>query len=461
MGISILHLILYLFWKDKISNLYYSLFLLLLAAAVLFDFQHMTDPGSEALFYLRLQRASLSLSLTVGQFFFFTLFATRRGFLFWLLNGLLVATGLAAVVEPVELFIYLELAIIAVLLQIIRIAYQSLQRTRKDIAIIGVGFLVFVIFGSYDMLLDAQLIRPILDLANAYQFGVIGLTFATSIYLAKDISDTNQKLLEQQKNIVQQNTIRQMLQEEVERTQKELSEARNLQLSMLPDQLPETSNLRLAARMQTAAEVGGDYYDVNENGDGTFTFVIGDATGHGNKAGFMVAIIKSLFKSYQPDSPFPDFFRKVTLILKQMNLGVLFMALSCLKIRGRTLTISIAGMPPILVYKNQTASVDEYILKGMPLGAVNNFPYKELNIELDKGDVVLAVSDGLHELSNENGEMFGWDKLIQIFGTVGHLSPDQIIDRLEREAHSWRGDKSIDDDITYLVINYTGERNPA
>lgn len=76
--------------------------------------------------------------------------------------------------------------------------------------------------------------------------------------------------------------------------------------------------------MRTAVEVGGDYYDYYMSEDDQLTLVIGDATGHGNKAGFMVAIIKSL----QPESDFPDFFNKVTLILKQMNLGTLFMALT-------------------------------------------------------------------------------------------------------------------------------------
>ena len=75
------------------------------------------------------------------------------------------------------------------------------------------------------------------------------------------------------------------LQLENNRKTKELDEARNLQLSMLPKVLPQVPNLDIAVYMKTATEVGGDYYDFNVGTDGTLTVAIGDATGHGMKAG--------------------------------------------------------------------------------------------------------------------------------------------------------------------------------
>ncbi|MCB0750991.1 MAG: hypothetical protein KDC52_05920, partial [Ignavibacteriae bacterium] len=67
---------------------------------------------------------------------------------------------------------------------------------------------------------------------------------------------------------------------ENERKTAELEEARQLQLSMLPKDLPNLPNLDISVYMQTATEVGGDYYDFNVGIDGTLTVVIGDATGH-------------------------------------------------------------------------------------------------------------------------------------------------------------------------------------
>jgi serine phosphatase RsbU (regulator of sigma subunit) len=311
-----------------------------------------------------------------------------------------------------------------------------------------------VLFSSYDLLLDLSLISPLLELTNGYQFGVIGLIISTSIYLAYDISATNTKVIEQDKRIYQQNLKRQMLQEEVERTKRELEEARKLQLSMLPDKLPDIPGYQMAAHMRTAVEVGGDYYDYYKSDSENVTLVIGDATGHGNKAGFMVAIIKGLFKSLRPTANFPRFFNEVSRILKQMNLGPLFMALTCVEIKGSSLTFSAAGMPPLLVYRHGSGTVEEYRLKGMPLGAVHNFDYKEMTIEINKNDTVLLLSDGFEELFNEHRNMFGWERVKSSFKNFAHLPPEDIIDQLNAEADKWKGDKPIDDDITFAIIKY-------
>ena len=79
---------------------------------------------------------------------------------------------------------------------------------------------------------------------------------------------------------------------ENERKTKELEEARQLQLSMLPKELPQLPNLEIAAFMRTATEVGGDYYDFMVNENGILNVAFGDATGHGLQAGTMVTLMK-------------------------------------------------------------------------------------------------------------------------------------------------------------------------
>lgn len=452
LGISMLHLIIFAYWSERKTNLFYALFLLFLAITIFFDFQQMHTTGQYSLLFLSIQRGALSVSLITGLLFFYQLFHSRVPQHFWLLALVVIVAGAGAVIDPLNNFIYLELAIIAVLAEIVRITYLALRTGYNQLWIIGIGFFIFAIFASYDLLLDLELTSPLFNLSNGYQFGVIGLIISTSTYLAYDISATNQKVLEQQKNILQQNLKRQMLQDEVDRTSKELEEARNLQLSMLPDYLPETEYVLMEASMRTAAEVGGDYYDFYKSENGRLTFVIGDATGHGNKAGFMVAIVKSLFKSFKPSSDFPAFFNKVTHILKQMNLGPLFMALTCIEVKDDVLTASAAGMPPVLVFRDETQSVEEYIIKGMPLGSVKNFDYQQITIELNRNDTVLLTSDGLHELFNQEREMFGWDRVKSTFEKHAHLTPKEIVEQLYDEADSWRGDKPIDDDITFAVM---------
>ena len=65
-------------------------------------------------------------------------------------------------------------------------------------------------------------------------------------------------------------------------------------MSLLPSTVPELPDLHVAVYLKTATEVGGDYYDFSEEADGTLTVAIGDATGHGLRAGIMVAVAKSL-----------------------------------------------------------------------------------------------------------------------------------------------------------------------
>ena len=83
---------------------------------------------------------------------------------------------------------------------------------------------------------------------------------------------------------------------------------------------------------KTATEVGGDYYDFNISKDGTLNVVIGDATGHGMKAGNMVVSIKSLIYSLPDDMLIPDFFNRCTRIIKHMNMKNLYMCLSLIRI---------------------------------------------------------------------------------------------------------------------------------
>ncbi len=110
-----------------------------------------------------------------------------------------------------------------------------------------------------------------------------------------------------------------ILEAENERKTKELEEARELQLSMLPKELPQLAHLDIAVYMQTATEVGGDYYDFHVGLDGTLTVVIGDATGHGMKAGTMVTTAKSLFNSYAPNPDILFSFQEITRCIRQMN----------------------------------------------------------------------------------------------------------------------------------------------
>ncbi len=254
------------------------------------------------------------------------------------------------------------------------------------------------------------------------------------------------------KKIEQRRSQLALLRAENQRKTKELEEARQLQLSMLPKELPNLPHLDIAVYMKTATEVGGDYYDFNVGMDGTLTVVIGDATGHGMKAGTMVTATKSLFSSHASNPDILFTFQEITRCIKTMNMQMLSMCLSILKIQGSRMQISAAGMPPALLFRNNTKVVEEIVLKGMPLGAYQDFPYKLREMEIFTGDTILLMSDGLPELFNKDKEMFGYERVMNIYKNSASKNPEDIIEELKNAGSEWTNDEAPDDDITFVVI---------
>ena len=263
------------------------------------------------------------------------------------------------------------------------------------------------------------------------------------------------RLLSKERNtaaIKEANLRAQLAETENERKTKELEEARQLQLSMLPKVLPQLTNLDIAVYMKTATEVGGDYYDFNVGKDGTLTVVLGDATGHGMKAGTMVTSAKTLFNSYASNPDILFTFREMTRCIKLMQFQSLAMSMTMLKIQNNKILMSAAGMPPIYLFRNKHKTIEEHLMEGMPLGTMDNFPYELKEMELFTGDTILLMSDGFPELNNQHNEMFGYKRARNSFEEVAEKEPERIIDYLKNECNRWSFNKEPDDDVTFVVI---------
>jgi serine phosphatase RsbU (regulator of sigma subunit)/ligand-binding sensor domain-containing protein len=276
-------------------------------------------------------------------------------------------------------------------------------------------------------------------------FGYV-LFFALGIFAFDRIQRARVKLQERRKAEIT------ILEAENERKTKELDEARELQLSMLPKELPQLPHLDIAVYMQTATEVGGDYYDFHVSLDGTLTVVIGDATGHGMKAGTMVTAAKSLFNSYAPNPDILFSFQEITRCIKNLNMGKMSMCLTMLKIKGDKMQISTAGMPPSFIFRRDTRVVEEHLFKAMPLGTMEKFPYEIKDTTLKPGDTILLITDGLPELKNDSEEMYGYKRIRNGFEDVAEKAPEEIVSYLKNEGASWVNNADPDDDVTFVVI---------
>ena len=245
---------------------------------------------------------------------------------------------------------------------------------------------------------------------------------------------------------------RRLLEADNARKTQELDEARNLQLSMLPREIPMPANLEIAAKMITANEVGGDYYDFSLGDDSTFTVAIGDATGHGMRAGTMVASVKSLFAAFGNQPDIGKFFNRCTDILKEMHMGNIFMGMMLVRFNCRSMSAAAAGMPPIFIHRKMTGKVEEMVMKGMPLGASRNFNYQQKETTIEPGDTILLITDGFPELFNKNKEMIDYPRLKERFAQVADRSAQQIIDDLVQMGQEWQQDEPQADDCTFVVL---------
>lgn len=211
--------------------------------------------------------------------------------------------------------------------------------------------------------------------------------------------------------------------------------------------------------MKTATEVGGDYYDFVQDEEGVLTVAVGDATGHGIKAGLLVATTKSYFLSYGELSDSRKIVELISKSLKNLKLKGMFMALSLLKYQRGKASLLAAGMPPAMIWRKHSGEVEQILLKGLPLGGFLGFPYKIREFGLNPGDVVLLMSDGLPERFNGEKELLGEDRIQACFAQWAELAPDVIIEKLVQFGEDWAQGTPQDDDIAMVVmrVKVTGD----
>jgi PAS domain S-box-containing protein len=232
----------------------------------------------------------------------------------------------------------------------------------------------------------------------------------------------------------------------------ELEEARSLQLSMLPQSPPKLDTLTMGMFMKTSSEVGGDYYDYKLAPDGTLTVAIGDATGHGLKAGILVATVKSYFQTLANECDATTLLLNISEGIRNMQIRGMYMGLTIIKIKDNSYTIASSGMPPLYLYKAASGEVDTILLKGLFLGTPVIRPFETVTIMLDEGDILLAMSDGLAESFNESREILDYTNVKESFQEHAHLPVDDVITSLVSLGEKWSGGKPNEDDITLIVI---------
>jgi serine phosphatase RsbU (regulator of sigma subunit) len=466
-ALFLLYLALFIFYSDRIENLYFALFNFSISVIFFASMFHRYIQSNLELMSIinGITGSGLVLVFAFYLGFLYSIFYSKipkQFYGIWIFTILLIIIIALSLGEESISDYFLAGFIFLLTLEGLRVIIVAIKNNKPNSNIIGTGVILFVLLvimlfiaGIFGVNLSGYISLII------FFMGLLSLPISMSVYLARDIALTNKDLALQLQNVrelsekeVEQKLRAQKAEAENERKTKELEEARQLQLSMLPKELPQLTHLEIAVYMQTATEVGGDYYDFHIGSDGTLTAVIGDATGHGMKAGTMVTAAKSIFNSYANNPDIIFTFREFNRVIKGMQLPSMSMCLSLLKIKGNQLTMSAAGMPHALLYRRESKKVEEIILKGMPLGAVKDFPYQLKNAELKSGDTLLLLSDGLPELFNAKKEMFGYDRVTAEYEKIASNKAKKIIEHLINIGADWVNGNDPDDDITFVVIKF-------
>jgi serine phosphatase RsbU (regulator of sigma subunit) len=146
------------------------------------------------------------------------------------------------------------------------------------------------------------------------------------------------------------------------------------------------------------------------------------------------------------------FFATANRGIKSMNLKRMMMGFTMLTINRHRFRLINAGMPPVYLYRKKQRSVQEIREHGLPIGAMNQSSYNVIEEYLNKGDVLLLLTDGMPELQNENKELFGYQRLQECFIQAAGKNPKKIIEHLKNTASRWINDKDPEDDVTFVVI---------
>ncbi|MBT3447823.1 MAG: SpoIIE family protein phosphatase [Bacteroidetes Order II. Incertae sedis bacterium] len=322
--------------------------------------------------------------------------------------------------------------------------YRALREKKLGATTVAIGILICIafsigagIFQNFGLFLSglfAMIVAFSLHLSRV--IGRTGRTLEEKLIQVEDLSHTN---LEQERALRQ-------------RMEDELEEAHQLQISMLPDNVPEHPSAEVNWSMKTATEVGGDYYDYRITDDDRLTLVLGDATGHGMQAGTLVTATKSLFQSLTTEGNLADTVSKMSVNLKSMNLHRLGMALTLLELDGHRLRYCAAGIPPMLVYRAKEDTVEEGETGGLPLGLTTRGNYHQTELTLESGDALLLMSDGLPERTNEAEEEFGYQRVQDLFHEVATDTPAEICRKMAAGGDAWAAGKEQDDDVSFLAV---------
>jgi serine phosphatase RsbU (regulator of sigma subunit)/anti-sigma regulatory factor (Ser/Thr protein kinase) len=238
--------------------------------------------------------------------------------------------------------------------------------------------------------------------------------------------------------------------------------AQTLQRALLPPHLPEIEGLELAATYRAAGEgneVGGDFYDVFLQGDGSHAVVVGDVCGKGPRAAAVTALARYTLRAHAVAGLRPSYqlARLNDAMLRQQAPGFVTVALSRIDLTdaGAEVELTTAGHPlPILAHGDGSATPIGDV--GTPLGVIDQPDLPEVKATLGPGDLLVFYTDGVSEADAPRRILTDTD-LAALVAEKAAEGPRAVVEHLERTAVA-NADGHPRDDIACLALRVAPRR---
>lgn len=346
--------------------------------------------------------------------------------------------------------------------RILAVSPKEQEDFSRNLSIYLMTFVIILIFSVLFVLIYCLIRRMIVDNIHSIN-NSLGRITAGNLDEVVDVRSSEEfiSLSDDINNTVA--TLKQYIDEAAARIDRELEFAREIQYSSLPSvfpPFPQHKEFDIFASMDTAKEVGGDFYDFYFLGPDKLAFLVADVSGKGIPAAMFMMRARAVIKALaETGATVDEIFRDANDTLCQGNERGMFVTawLGILDIHTGELDYVNGGhTPPYILHPDGSG---EWVKKksGIMLGSLEDVPYAPRHITLSPGDTIYVYTDGVPENANEAGEFFGEERLEKILLAARGLEPVPLCIKVKEELDAFTGGAEQFDDITMLALRYTGE----
>ena len=233
----------------------------------------------------------------------------------------------------------------------------------------------------------------------------------------------------------------------------DLQQAANIQQSLLPEKAPEIPGFQIAFRSLAAEFVVGDLYDFFRFDVNYFGVCIGDASGHGMPAALLVRdIVTGLRMGLEKEMKIIHTIKKLNRVIHRSNYSTRYVSLFYCEIdaNGDLVYVNAGHPPPLLVGDGGT---QEFGATGITIGFVPEIKFHHVWQRMKPGEILVLYTDGIFEMNNSAGEMFGIPRLKDTIFKNRAKTPEEIVDAVFKALDKFSGRRSKwKDDATLVII---------